>query len=110
MPKFDPTNVVLSDTVPMADNSSIGVTSHAAYIADTAVLAAAQRKAWVTGVLKPNSFVYYSKANTVSGTVTFYLTDDGTSSGNAVFTDVYADTCSQVAVQSTRTVVIICKV
>lgn len=68
-----------------------GITEHAAYTADSAVLAAAQRKAWVTGVLKPNSFVYYAKANTISGTVTFYLTDNGLSTGNAVFSDVYAD-------------------
>lgn len=81
----------LSNTNPMADDSSIGVTSHAALVADTAILAQARNKAWVSGILKNDSFVYYTKATTVSGLVTFYLTDDGTSTGNAVFNNVYAD-------------------
>lgn len=81
----------LSNVNPMLDDSTKFVTSHAALTSDNAVLALARRKAWVTGVLKQDSFVYYSKATTTSGTVTFYITDDGTASGNAVFTNVYAD-------------------
>lgn len=54
------------------------------------------RKAWVTGVLKNGAFTYMSKAVTVSGVATFYLTDNGLSTGNAVFTNVYADTISVV--------------
>lgn len=92
MPKFDPsTNLTASDTVPMADDHTDTVTSHAALTADNTVLALARRKAWVSGVLKNDSFVYYSKSTTISGNVTFYLTDDGTSSGNAVYTNVYVD-------------------
>lgn len=89
MPKFDP-NIApptLSNTIPMADDTSVGVTSHAAYSADLLT----RRKAWVSGLLKNDSFVYYSTANTNSGTVVFYITDNGLSTGNAVFTDVYAD-------------------
>lgn len=83
---------------PLSDNPDMsgarrdkGVSERVAYLADTAVLAAARRKAWVTGVLKNDSFVYYSKATTSNGEVTFYLTDDGTANGNPVFSNVYAD-------------------
>lgn len=81
----------MSDVTPMLDDSNKVVTSHAALASDNAVLALARRKAWVSGVLKQDSFVYYSKATTVSGSVIFYLTNDGTSSGTAVFSNVYAD-------------------
>lgn len=83
---------------PLSDNPDMssarrdkGVSERVAYLADTAVLAAARRKAWVSGVLKPDSFVYYSKATTANGAVTFYLTNDGTANGIPVFTNVYAD-------------------
>lgn len=86
------TGILTTDNPDMSSNRhDKGITEHAAYMADTAVFAASQRKAWLSGVLKANSFVYYSKATTTGGTVIFYLTDDGTSSGNAVFTNVYAD-------------------
>lgn len=54
------------------------------------------RKAWVSGSLKTGSFIYASKATTTSGVVTFYLTDDGTSTGNAVFSTIYPDTIAVV--------------
>lgn len=87
---------------PISDNPAMSSTQHGRGVTEsvvaqgdlatyTAAIAYAQRKAWVTGVLKPNTFVYYSKATTVSGNVTFYITDDGTATGNAVFTNVYAD-------------------
>lgn len=83
---------------PLSDNPDMsgarrdkGVSERVAYLADTAVLAAARRKAWVSGVLKNDSFVYYSKATTASGGVTFYLTSDGTANGTPVFNNVYAD-------------------
>lgn len=83
---------------PLSDNPDMsgarrdkGVSERVAYLADTAVLAAARRKAWVSGVLKNDSFVYYSKATTANGAVTFYLTNDGTANGTPVFTNVYAD-------------------
>lgn len=72
-----------------------GITERVAYQGDlatyNAAVAIAQRKAWVSGVLKPNSFIYYSKSTTSNGNVVFYLTDDGTSNGNPVFNNVYAD-------------------
>lgn len=81
----------MDNSIPMDGSSTKVVTSNAALTADNAVLALARRKAWVSGVLKNDSFIYYSKATTVSGIITFYITDDGTATGNAVFTNVYAD-------------------
>lgn len=78
----------ISDIFPMTSGiHNIGVTEAVAYAGDLAT----RRKAYVSGVLKNDSFLYVSKASTVSGGLTFYITDDGTSSGNAVFTNVYAD-------------------
>lgn len=88
MPKYDPTtNITLSDSTPMADDTTVGVTSRAAHEGDLLT----RRKAWVSGTLKNDSFVYYSTSTTNSGTVTFYITDNGLASGNAVFSNVYAD-------------------
>lgn len=50
------------------------------------------QKAWVSGLLKAGSFVYYSKAVTASGTATFYITDTGGSGGSAIYSNVYSDT------------------
>lgn len=86
----------------ISDNPTMSSTQHGRVVTESVVaqgdiatynaaIAYAQRKAWVSGVLKPNSFIYYSKATTVSGNVTFYITDDGTATGNVVFTNVYAD-------------------
>lgn len=81
----------VANDVPMVDDAGTVVTAHAAYTADVGILALARRKAWVKGVLKQDSFVYFSSAVTASGTITFYITSDGTSSGTAVFTNVYVD-------------------
>lgn len=75
------------DDGSMTANSGVRVPTQAAVV--TAMKNS--RFAWMSGVKKPGSFVYYSKTTTASGTVTFYITDDGTSSGNAVFTSVYLD-------------------
>lgn len=82
----------ISDTFPMGNSHGRAVTEAVAVAGDLAT----RRKAWVTGVLKNDCFIYSSKAVTAggSGLVTFYITDDGTSSGNAVFTNVYADSIS----------------
>lgn len=88
---------------PISDNPAMSTSQHGRGVTESVVtqgdlatynaaIAYAQRKAWVTGVLKPNSFVYYSKATTASGTATFYITDDGTATGNAIYNNVYADT------------------
>lgn len=73
-----------------------GVTEAVAYAGDLATYNLTRRKAYVSGVLKHDSFIYASKAVTAggSGLVTFWITDDGTSGGNAVFTNVYADSIS----------------
>lgn len=88
---------------PISDNPTMsgtqhsrGVTEAVAYAGDLATYNLTRRKSYVSGVLKPDSFIYASKAVTAggSGLVTFWITDDGTSGGNAVFTNVYADSMS----------------
>lgn len=87
-----PTSAMSNDFPMTADRTDKVVTEHVALQGDEAT----RRKAWVSGVLKNDSFIYSSKASTAGGAglVTFYITDDGTSSGNAVFTNVYADSIS----------------
>lgn len=80
----------ISDIFPMTSaRHDRGVTEAVAYAGDIAT----RRKNWVSGSLKSDSFVYASKASVAggAGVVTFYITDDGTSSGSAVFSNVYAD-------------------
>jgi hypothetical protein len=45
--------------------------------------------AWVQGVMKTSTLIFSSMATTNSGNVTFWLTDNGTSTGNAVFSEIY---------------------
>lgn len=73
----------------MVANSNVRIPTQKAILT---AINSVNRKAWVTGALKPGSFVYYSKTTTVGGVATFYITDDGTATGNAVFSSVYADT------------------
>lgn len=82
----------ISDVFPMTSaRHDRGVTEAVAYAGDVAT----RRKNYVSGALKNDSFLYTSKATTNgSGVVSFYITDDGTSTGNAVFTNVYADSIS----------------
>lgn len=83
----------LSNDFPMTGNrTNKVVTESVAYQGDLAT----RRKAYVSGVLKNDCFIYSSKAVTSAGSAIFYLTDDGLSSGNAVFTNVYADTIAIV--------------
>lgn len=92
MPKFDPIpSVNLSDNVPMADDSAIGVTSHAALMADTAV-AALSNKVHSGSTIDTGAWPILRKASTnSSGVATIYLTADGTSGTAAAFTTVYED-------------------
>lgn len=89
----DPTKIPLtsmSNDFPMsADRTDKVVTEHVAYQGDLAT----RRKAYVSGVLKNDSFLYSSKASTAggAGVVTFYITDNGASGGSAVFANVYSD-------------------
>lgn len=87
---------VSDDPDMSADRHGMALSEHAIYTADLAVKSQARRKSWVSGVLKNDSFIYNSKAITAggSGLVTFWITDDGTSGGNAVFTNVYADSAA----------------
>jgi len=46
---------------------------------------------WINGVEKSNCKEYHTRATVSGGTATFYLTDNGLSSGNAIFTNIYKD-------------------
>lgn len=50
---------------------------------------ATRRKIWVDGIIKNDAFPYASKVQTSGGNAVANLTDDGTASGNAVFSNVY---------------------
>ena len=50
-----------------------------------------RRKAYVNGVMVNGIIPYLTKATTASGAATLWLTDDGTSTGNAVFTNIYPE-------------------
>lgn len=83
----------MSDNPDMsADRHTMPVSEHAIYTTDMAI----RRKNWVSGALKNDSFIYNSKSVTAGGAglVTFWITDDGTSGGNAVFANVYADSAA----------------
>lgn len=85
---------VISDITDMSTaRHDRAVTERVAYLGDLGAYNLGKRKNWISGALKENSFIYASKALTAggAGAVTFYLTDDGTSSGNAVFSNVYPD-------------------
>lgn len=88
--KLDKTSV--SNDFPMSADTTMVVTEAVALQGDLTV----RRKAYVSGVLKNDCFIYSSKASTSAGSAVFYLTDDGTASGNAVFANVYPDTIAIV--------------
>lgn len=50
-----------------------------------------RRKAWANGVMVNGITPYLAKANVVNGSATLWLTDNGTSTGNAVFTSIYPE-------------------
>lgn len=79
----------ISDIFPMTSSRhDRGVTEAVALAGDTAT----RRKSYVSGVLKNDSYLYVSKATTISGGgITFYITSDGTSGGTVVFNNVYSD-------------------
>lgn len=95
---FSTTPTSLSDSVPMADSSITGVTSHAALTADLTVAALDNKSQNSSGVVT-GSWVYLGKASTnSSGVATVYLTSDGTSGGTAAFSTVYEDGIIAMAV------------
>lgn len=75
------------DDSTMATNSGIRVPTQRAVKAymDT------KTKVYVNGSAKAKWIFYVANAVTATGTVTFYITDNGLSTGNAVYTNVYAD-------------------
>lgn len=48
-------------------------------------------KYYKQGILKNNIKIYVGSATTASGQAIFYLTDDGTAGGDALFTTVYTE-------------------
>jgi len=51
-------------------------------------------RVWVNGVRKSQVKEYLASAVVSSGTAIFYLTDDGTAEGNAIFTNIYKESAS----------------
>lgn len=49
------------------------------------------RMGYVTGVQKMGLFPYLAKATSTSGTITFWLTSNGLSTGSPVFSEIAAD-------------------
>lgn len=59
-------------------------------------------KSYVSGALKSGAFPYLTKGTTnSSGVATMYLTDNGLSSGSAIFTEVFTDGLLAVPVGTT---------
>jgi len=79
----------MSDNPDMSPSRSAFIpTEYAAYNADLRV----RRKGWVSGVLIQDLTPYLGHGSTnASGVATIYLTDDNTSTGNAVFSSIYTD-------------------
>lgn len=86
------TSAVSNDFPMTAQRMDKVVTEKTAYLGDLAT----RRKIWVSGVLKNDAVLYISKATTSAGSATFYLTDDGTSGGNAVFSAIHSDSIAVV--------------
>lgn len=53
-----------------------------------------KNQVWKMGIRKYSAIQYISSAIVTTGSVTFYLTDDGTSAGNAVFTNIYKESAN----------------
>lgn len=94
-PQGDSTKIdktMISDVFPMSFDSNKIVTENVAKQGDQKN----KRKAWVSGVQKDDSYVYVAKATSTSGSATFYITNNGTSSGSAVFNNVYSDSIAVI--------------
>lgn len=128
MPKFDPNSIVPTLDGPdmLSDDHDKLPTVHLALQSDNAVLAVANSKLsspiavsdvtglqaflddkaskddnlkmYLAGVKKNQPKISITTAAVATGTVTFNLTDDNTSTGNALFTNVYTDSAQPVAV------------
>lgn len=57
-------------------------------------------RVWVNGVHKTSVWEYFSSATVSSGNVVFNLTDDGTGSGNAVFSNIYLESLNLIIYSS----------
>lgn len=87
---------VLSNDYPMsAGRTDKVVSEHVAYTADLAVLAAATAmgsKVYDNDTLKTGPFIrWYKTVTTLSGSATYYPTADGTSTGTALFAEIFSN-------------------
>lgn len=81
-----------------ADRQNMVVTEHAVLSSNLRV----GRKGWVSGTMVQDLTPYLAHGSTnASGVATIYLTSDGTSSGNAVFSSIYLDGIVAMPVGST---------
>lgn len=53
---------------------------------------------WVSGVKKARTKEFYGSAPVSAGVATFYLTDDGTADGNAIFSELFGDISNPVGI------------
>lgn len=58
-------------------------------------------RVWVNGARKTSVWEYFSSATVSGGNVVFNLTDDGTATGNAVFTNVYLESLNIIIYSAT---------
>lgn len=104
MPLFNSTSVLLSDSVPMPDNSNMGVTAHAALMVDSQLLTAINAKTAVrfwdggtfaNGTANTGDIIIMTDTMTISssGNAVFNLTNDHTSTGTALCSSIFANSC-----------------
>lgn len=107
-------NVSVATNFPTTD-PDLDVAIRAAIVADAAThshtitaadvinpFAGFSMRTFVSGVMKDKAFPYVSSAAVAggAGVVRFYLTDDGTSGGNAVYSEIFADSIQPVVLNS----------
>jgi len=95
------TNDMLSDVVPMIDNSNMIATSHAVFTVESLLNTKIDKKTAVrycdSGVFKngsPNTgdiIIFTDSVTTLGGSATFYPTSDRTSTGTALCTYISGD-------------------
>lgn len=112
MPKYDPNiNPSIDNSVPMVDNPNTSATSHAAFTVDAAILAVANSKTAVryydNGIAMNGTaatgdvVIWIDSAVTSGGNVTFYLTNDHTSTGMPICSSISGNSVDASAVDST---------
>lgn len=96
-----PTNLPVSNDVPMVDDSTKVLTAHSAYQGDVAVSGIIGKLQTSAGIVYGAWPYPFTATTNSSGIATVYLTNDGTSGGTAAFTTIYTQSVSPVPLGST---------